>query len=83
MCTFNYGEFAIIKEKSGLNNFKISVKEWVARTGAIGLTAKTGRYGGTYAGHRGGQARCEVWITQNLSCGWAWGLWAATLRGRY
>ena len=46
---FNYGEFAIIKDKSGLNNFKISVKEWVARTGAIGLTAKTGRYGGTYA----------------------------------
>ena len=24
---FNYGEFAIIKNKSGLNNFKISVKE--------------------------------------------------------
>ena len=47
--SFNYGEFAIIKDKSGLNNFKISVKEWVARTGAIGLTAKTGRYGGTYA----------------------------------
>ena len=25
---FNYGEFAIIKSKSGLNNFKISVKEF-------------------------------------------------------
>ena len=24
---FNYGEFAIIKSKSSLNNFKISVKE--------------------------------------------------------
>lgn len=24
---FNYGEFATIKEKAGLNNFKISVKE--------------------------------------------------------
>ena len=46
---FNYGEFAIIKDKSGLNNFKISVKDWVARTNAIGITAKTGRYGGTYA----------------------------------
>lgn len=46
---FNYGEFAIIKDKSGLNNFKISVKEFVARTHAIGLQAKAGRYGGTYA----------------------------------
>ena len=27
----------------------MSVKEWVARTNAIGLYAKTGRYGGTYA----------------------------------
>ena len=26
---FNYGEFAIIKNKSGLNNFKISVNEFV------------------------------------------------------
>ena len=29
---FNYGEFAIIKNMSGLNNFKISVKEIVNRT---------------------------------------------------
>ena len=29
---FNYGEFAIIKSKSGLNNFKVSVKEFVKKT---------------------------------------------------
>jgi len=46
---FNYGEFAIIKSQAGLNSYKISVKEWVAKTNAIGLKAKTGRYGGTYA----------------------------------
>jgi hypothetical protein len=46
---FNYGEFAIIKSQSGLNSYKISVKEWVEKTGAIGLHAKAGRYGGTYA----------------------------------
>ena len=46
---FNYGEFAIIKSQVGLNSYKISVKEWVKQTNAIGLTAKTGRYGGTYA----------------------------------
>ncbi len=46
---FNYGEFAIITSQAGLNSYKISVKEWVAKTNAIGLQAKAGRYGGTYA----------------------------------
>ena len=46
---FNYGEFAIIKTQAGLNNYKLSVKEWVEKTNAIGLKATTGRYGGTYA----------------------------------
>ena len=46
---FNYGEFAIIKSRAGLNSFKISVKEFVTRTNAISLQAKVGRYGGTYA----------------------------------
>ena len=47
--TFNYGEFAIIKSKVGLNNYKISIKEWVEKTNAIGIKATSGRYGGTYA----------------------------------
>lgn len=46
---FNYGEYATIRNSSGLNSYKISVKEWAKKTNAIGLTAKTGRYGGTYA----------------------------------
>jgi hypothetical protein len=46
---FNYGEFAIIKSKAGLNSYKLSVKDWVTKTNAIGLKAKAGRYGGTYA----------------------------------
>ena len=46
---FNYGEFAIIRNQAGLNSYKISVKEWVKKTNAIGITAKAGRYGGTYA----------------------------------
>src|SRR5271154_4129654 len=44
---FNYGEFAIIKSYAGLNSYKISVKEWVEKTNAIGLKATPGRYGGT------------------------------------
>jgi hypothetical protein len=47
--SFNYGEFAIIKTKAGLNNFKISVKDFVEQTNAISLQAKPGRYGGTLA----------------------------------
>ena len=46
---FNYGEFAIIKSQAGLNSYKLSVKEWVDKTNAIGLKATAGRYGGTYA----------------------------------
>src|SRR5690606_4503978 len=46
---FNYVEFDIIKSQAGLNNYRISIKEWVEKTNAIGLKAKTGRYGGTYA----------------------------------
>jgi hypothetical protein len=46
---FNYGEFAIIRSQAGLNSYKISVKEWVEKTNAIGLKATAGRYGGTFA----------------------------------
>jgi len=59
---FNYGEFAIISSKSGLNTFKVSVKEWVEKTNAIGITAKTGRYGGTYA-HKDIAFEFASWIS--------------------
>jgi len=59
---FNYGEFATIKNKSGLNSFKISVKEFVKRTNAIGLQAKAGRYGGTYA-HKDIAFEFAMWIS--------------------
>ena len=59
---FNYGEFAIIKSMAGLNNYKISVKEWVEKTRAIGLLAKAGRYGGTYA-HKDIAFEFGMWIS--------------------
>ena len=59
---FNYGEFATIRNKSGLNSFKISVKEFVARTNAISLQAKAGRYGGTYA-HKDIAFEFAMWIS--------------------
>ena len=59
---FNYGEFAIIRNHSGLNSFKISVKEFVARTNAISVQAKAGRYGGTYA-HKDIAFEFAMWIS--------------------
>jgi len=59
---FNYGEFATIKSQAGLNSYKISVKEWVAKTGAVGLVAKAGRYGGTYA-HKDLAFEFGMWIS--------------------
>jgi len=59
---FNYGEFAIIKSQVGLNSYKISVREWVTKTGAIGLRATAGRYGGTYA-HKDIAFEFGTWIS--------------------
>ena len=60
--TFNYGEFATIRSQAGLNSFKISVKDFVARTNAICLQAKAGRYGGTYA-HKDIAFEFAMWIS--------------------
>ena len=59
---FNYGEFAIIKSQAGLNSYKISVKEWVEKTNAIGIMSKAGRYGGTYA-HKDIAFEFGMWIS--------------------
>ena len=59
---FNYGEFAIIKSKAGLNSYKLSVKEWVEKTNSIGIISKTGRYGGTYA-HKDIAFEFGMWIS--------------------
>ena len=59
---FNYGEVAIIRNQSGLNSFKISVKEFVAKTNAISVQAKAGRYGGTYA-HKDIAFEFAMWIS--------------------
>ena len=46
---FNSVGFDGIKANVGLNTFKLSAKKWIAETNAIGIQAKSGRYGGTYA----------------------------------
>jgi hypothetical protein len=47
--SFNPIEFDGIKSQAGLNSFILTAKQWIERTGAVGLQAKAGRYGGTYA----------------------------------
>ena len=60
--TFNYTEFGIIKNAAGSNNFVLSVKQWIEATNAIGLTAKAGRYGGSYA-HKDIAFHFGMWIS--------------------
>ncbi len=48
---FNVVEFDHIKSEAGLPTFVLSPKQWIEKTNAIGITSKSGRYGGTYA-HR-------------------------------
>lgn len=48
---FNSLEFEGIRNEAGRNSFFLSAKKWIVATGAIGLHAKAGRYGGTFA-HR-------------------------------
>ena len=51
-----------IKNAAGSNNFVLSVKTWIERTGAIGIRSKAGRYGGTYA-HRDIAYHFGMWIS--------------------
>ncbi len=46
---FNSLEFEGIRNEAGRNSFYLSAKKWMSLTGAIGLEAKAGRYGGTCA----------------------------------
>ena len=59
---FNYTEFGTIRSMAGSNNFVLSVKNWIERTNAIGIVAKAGRYGGTYA-HKDIAYHFGMWIS--------------------
>ncbi len=46
---FKVVEFDHFKSQAGLPSFVMSVSEWIEKTNAIGIIAKKGKYGGTYA----------------------------------
>lgn len=60
--SFNCTEFGIILNEAGVNRFTMSAKQWVSKTNAIGIKAKTGRYGGTYA-HKDIAFEFGTWIS--------------------
>ncbi len=59
---FNSIEFDGIRKQAGLNSFSLTPKRWIAETGAIGIVARTGRYGGTFA-HKDIAFEFASWIS--------------------
>ncbi|MCD6336852.1 MAG: KilA-N domain-containing protein [Candidatus Marinimicrobia bacterium] len=59
---FNYPEFGVIKQESGVNRFIMSAGQWIDRTAAIGMIVKAGRYGGTYA-HKDIAFQFAMWLS--------------------
>ena len=59
---FNPVEFDGIRMQAGLNSFALTSKQWIEKTGAIGIVSKAGRYGGTYA-HKDIAFEFASWIS--------------------
>jgi hypothetical protein len=59
---FSLSEFEGIYNDAGTNRFMLSVKKWVEETGAIGIEARSGRYGGTYA-HKDIAIQFASWLS--------------------
>jgi hypothetical protein len=59
---FKHIEFDVFRNQAGLNAFILSPKQWIEKTGAIGITSKSGRYGGTYA-HRDIAFEFASWLS--------------------
>ena len=59
---FNSPEFGGIRNEAGTNRFLLSVKQWIGKTNAIGIQARAGRYGGTYA-HKDLAFEFASWIS--------------------
>jgi hypothetical protein len=55
-------EFEGFRKQAGLNSFVMTPKKWIDNTNAIGITSKSGRYGGTFA-HRDIAFEFASWIS--------------------
>lgn len=59
---FNYMQMDVIKLKLLENSYILTAKRWIEATKAIGIQAKAGRYGGTYA-HRDIAFEFATWLS--------------------
>ena len=55
-------EFDAFKIEAGANSFTLTPKKWIETTNAVGITSKSGRYGGTYA-HKDIAFEFASWIS--------------------
>ena len=55
-------EFEGFRKQAGLNSFVMTPKKWIETTNSIGITSKSGRYGGTYA-HKDIALEFASWIS--------------------
>lgn len=55
-------EFDGFRKQAGLNSFVMTPKKWIESTNAIGITSKSGRYGGTFA-HKDIALEFASWIS--------------------
>ncbi len=60
--SFNPVEFDGFRIQAGLNSFTLTSKQWIEKTGAIGIVSKPGRYGGTFA-HKDIAFEFATWIS--------------------
>lgn len=55
-------EFDRFRQESGYNAFTLSPQKWIKATSAVGITSKSGRYGGTFA-HKDIAFEFASWIS--------------------
>jgi hypothetical protein len=55
-------EFDGIRIQAGLNSFTLTSKQWIEKTGAVGIVSRAGRYGGTFA-HKDIAFEFAAWIS--------------------
>jgi KilA-N domain len=58
-------EFERFKNEAGYNYFVLSPQRWIENTNAVGITSKSGRYGGTFA-HKDIAFEFASWISSEF-----------------
>lgn len=63
---FKLIEFDELTKDAGLNKFTMSPKKWIETTGAIGISSKSGKNGGTYA-HKDIAFHFGLWLSPEFN----------------